>query len=240
MGYHILKMLLKWLSMLDSLDVYMSEHPPHSPRWTDKASMRDITPDVTEIVSPPIGKPTHLGCFHCIGQVPQMSQKKTLTNCQFCQGSRHLLPGEAASGWAWLAEDLPKTSLDPSRGWWVKYMMVSKNHSGSKNQLSCHTTFIMFHAGFYRSRPFHFVHFFGWVAHHFPLWGRQHRTPSPQRGPSPNASRLNHGAAPSPLPINLGLTYWGIRRGIWGIYWNSSITVILVKIMTWFGGFPNP
>lgn len=27
MGYHILKMLLKWLSMLDSLDVYMSEHP---------------------------------------------------------------------------------------------------------------------------------------------------------------------------------------------------------------------
>ena len=233
-------MLLKWFSMLDSLDVYMSEHPPHSPHWTDKASMRDITPDVTEIVSPPIGKANTPRLPLASAKCHRCRRKKRWPIASSVKAQRHLLPGEAASGWAWLAEDLPKTSLDPSRGWWVKYMMVSKNHSGSKNQLSCHTTFIMFHAGFYRSRPFHFVHFFGWVAHHFPLWGRQHRTPSPQRGPSPNASRLNHGAAPSPLPINLGLTYWGIHRGIWGIYWNSSIKVIFVKIMTWFGGFLNP
>ena len=63
--------------------------PPHSPHWTDKASMRDITPDVTEIVSPPIGKPTHLGCFHWhrpsatdvaeknVDQLPVLSRLKT-------------------------------------------------------------------------------------------------------------------------------------------------------------------
>ena len=51
--------------------------------------MRDITPDVTEIVSPPIGKPTHLGCFHWhrpsatdvaeknVDQLPVLSRLKT-------------------------------------------------------------------------------------------------------------------------------------------------------------------